>query len=199
MKHDFVTKLRDINTSTAEFRRASDQLARMLAYEVTNKLELNEKTVETPLQKTKGHEYTGKIILLPILRSGLALLPTFLSVFEEAAVGFTGLKRDETTARPDVYYLNVPSIDSNTDIIILDPMIATGGTACKAISQLIDQGADEKRIRIAAIIGAPEGVDVIHQQYPHIDITVAVMDEGLNTNYFITPGLGDFGDRYFQT
>lgn len=199
MKNILITKLRDASTSRSEFRNTAHQLAYLLAAEAGNYLETTTKTIKTPISSTTGVIFKKRIILLPILRSGLILLPAFLYYFPESLVGFVGMKRDEATAKPRLYYQNLPKIESSDQIIILDPMIATGGTAVDTISLLIKQGITSEQILFVGIISAPEGMKIVHTAHPKVTFMVAVQDQGLTSHYFITPGLGDFGDRYFGT
>lgn len=138
-------------------------------------------------------------MVVPILRSGLAMLPAFLSVFPEATVGVVGLQRDEKTAIAAWYYHHLPQFDNKTQIIIIDPMIATGGTAVETIAYLMEHGASTEHILMVSIISAPEGIRNIHEHFPAVRIICAAHDVGLTKDKRITPGLGDFGDRYFGT
>jgi uracil phosphoribosyltransferase len=199
MKQTLLTILRDKNTNISQFRKASNKLAFILAGEVGSHLEKEKIKVTTPLGKANGQKIKNNIVIIPILRAALSILPPFLRFFEEAKVGFLGLKRDEKTAIAHVYYKNLPKISSNDDIIILDPMIATGGSGTKAIEILKENGVKEEKIIFTAVICATEGILKIKQVYPKVKIFYVQEDKELNKEKFIIPGLGDFGDRYFGT
>lgn len=195
----FVSILRNKNTSRAAFRRTAHIVADLLAQETALHLQTKNIPIETPLQKTMGSAWQAPIMVVPILRSGLALMPSFLNFFEEASIGIIGLKRDETTHIARLYYANLPPIVNPMNIIIIDPMLATGGTACQTVQVLRDKGAVEKMIIFACIVSAPEGIAALHDKFPDVTIITAARDERLNDNKFIVPGVGDFGDRYFGT
>jgi uracil phosphoribosyltransferase len=199
LKNLLITKLRDKNTSRAEFRYVAMQLAGLLALEAESIIETKKISVETPITKTTGLKIGKNIILIPILRSGLALLPAFIEQFPNSAVGVVGMKRDEKTAIPHLYYKNIPKISKTDQVIILDPMIATGGSGTDTIKIITEMGVDQKQIIFVGVIAAPEGIKVMSKTYPDIKIIVAITDEGLTSKKFITPGLGDFGDRFFGT
>lgn len=195
----WMTILRDKKTENPQFRAAAYQVSRIIAYYAAQKLPTQRLAFETPIAPTTGLTFEKSLLLVPILRSGMAMLPAFLEAFPHARVGVVGLKRDETTAIAHWYYQNVPAFDSEAQIIILDPMIATGGTALETLRFLVRKGAQQKHIIYAAIVGAPEGLAAIHKEFPTIAIICASHDKGLTKEKFITPGLGDFGDRYFGT
>ncbi len=200
LKDSLVTRLRDREVGTTEFRRTARRLGTLLAAEAAEHLRYEAETVVTPLNvPAEGASRVGKLILVPILRSGLALLDSFLDYFDDATVGMVGLKRDEATAIADIYYRNVPSIGVADSVILLDPMIATGGSAAEAIKILIEAGATQEQIVFVCVITAPEGLARIRDVYPNVRIIGGTHDPGLNPNKFIDPGLGDFGDRYFGT
>lgn len=199
MKNSLLTLLRDKNTSLEAFRHASHRLGSILAAEVAQKLHEKPKDIETPLSPMQGAELSANIILIPILRAGMALLPPFLSLFPKASVGFFGIKRDEATAKPIEYYENIPPFSPKDALIILDPMIATGGSAHVAVKKLLSKGATLSQIQLAGVIGATDGIAFLHSHHPGLPITVAGIDKELNSHKFIVPGLGDFGDRYFGT
>ena len=198
-KKVFMTQLRDKKISRAQFRKISNQLTNILACESMKHLQTKEKKIETPLDQTTGQTFADPIALIPILRSGIAMLPIFLDYFESATVGIVGLKRDEETAQANWYYKNLPPISNSTQIIILDPMLATGGTALETLKKLQKHGANHKKTIFVTMICAPEGIKAIKTQFPDVKIINASIDEKLNQNKFIVPGLGDFGDRYFGT
>ncbi len=194
-----MTVLRDKNSSRSAFRQAAQQLAQILAHEAAEHLATTQTKIQTPIDTTAGVQLQRPIILVPILRSGITLLPAFLEFFTEATVGVVGLKRDEKTAVAHWYYENFPPMTGNEQIIILDPMIATGGTGVEVLAHLAQRGVTQDRILFASIICAPEGLKVIRDQFPDITIITASIDDHLNPTKFIVPGLGDFGDRYFGT
>lgn len=195
----FTMLLRDKNTRQQEFRQAALQIAKILAFQVAERLPMESVEIQTPIALTKGSAFKNPIVLVPVLRSGMAMLEPFLEVFTDARVGIVGLKRDEVTAQAHWYYRNVPPIDKTTSVLILDPMIATGGTAIQVIDYLCGQGAVHKNIIFVSIIGAPEGLAVIAAKFPDVMIMCGTRDVALTKDKFITPGLGDFGDRYFGT
>lgn len=199
MKELLLTILRDKNTKTADFRKAADDLALILANETVKFLPKEKFAIQTPLTKTAGYKIKNDIILVPILRAGLALLPAFLKTFPESKVGFIGLKRDEKTFQSKLYYKNIPKISRNDSIIILDPMLATGGSLVEAIKILKDAGAKEEKMIYAGVVSAPEGVKNLKNNFPKIKTIIAAHDQKLNNQKYILPGLGDFGDRYFKS
>ena len=194
-----LTILRNKNSSRTVFRKAAFDISRMLVYETLRQCPVTSVQIETPERKTDGVAIDQKIILLPILRSGLTLLPAFLEYFEGAAIGTVGLKRDEKTAIAHWYYENLPAMDLTEKIIMLDPMIATGGTSLNVLTRLKEKGVQEKNIIFAAIIGSSEGIAAIKKTFPEITLIVAAQDPELTSTKFIVPGLGDFGDRFFGT
>ena len=199
MKELLLTILRNKETSRAQFRHTTAQLTHVLAYEAAELLPRKKVKIETPVSAYEGEVIAHSVVLIPILRSGLALLPGFLEYFTNAGVGCIGLKRDEETAKPRLYYSNLPPIGRENSVIILDPMIATGGSGSAAIQILKDKGIKEENMLFMAIIASQQGVDHIEQQFPKLKVVVPAIDETLNAQFFIEPGLGDFGDRYFGT
>ncbi len=199
LKQILLTQLRDTGSSRSQFRAAADQLGRLLVQEVAEHLSVSKTTVTTPTGTAEGTTLTTEPVLVPILRSGLILLPAFQFHFPGAGIGFVGLRRDEETAVPKLYYSNMPTINPDTPVIVLDPMVATGGSAVAALKVLTESGVNQKQIIFAGVIGAPEGVENITSNFPEISFLITQIDEGLNDKKFIVPGLGDFGDRYFGT
>ncbi len=199
MKNILITKLRAATTSRAEFRTTAHQLSLVLAHETSVHLKTKQQPIQTPITATTGTVLSDHIIFIPILRSGLVMLQPFLTVYPEAAVGFVGMRRDEKTAIPKLYYQNIPPINNQDQVIVLDPMIATGGTAIATLDILKKQGITGNQIIFVGIICAPEGLSAVQFAHPDVTFIVAVTDQGLTPNFFITPGLGDFGDRYFGT
>lgn len=197
MKATFLTILRDKNTTLAHFREASHQLASVLAVESGALLPQRPRSVETPLAMTTGTSISGEILLVPILRSGLALLPAFMQFHPAAAVGFIGARRDEATAIPHLYYTNLPPFNANHSILLLDPMLATGGSAVLATEVLKAAGAKEEQIILVSFVGSPQGTAHFQEACPKAQLIIAQIDDGLTPHQWISPGLGDFGDRYF--
>lgn len=194
-----LTILRNKDSSIEEFRMASEQMATLLAHRVYDALEKEEVEIETPLGKTSGKRVKRRIVLIPILRAGLILLPSFLKVFPQARVGMIGLKRDEHTAIAAHYYDNVPTIHDDDEVLILDPMLATGGSSQHAIALLVKKGVRPTQILQASVISAPEGVQELKRSFPEVRTVIVQQDEKLTPNKFIYPGLGDFGDRFYGT
>ena len=198
-KNLFLTILRDKNTSRPNFRKAADTLSGILAHETLNHIPMKKIEVQTPIEKTIGIKIAHPVTLVPILRSGITMVEPFLHYFYDAKIGVVGLRRDEETAKANLYYNNIPPIEPDDTVIILDPMIATGGTGVETLKILKDKGIKEKNIIFASIISSPEGIDHVRLHSPNITILTAGIDQRLNDKKFIVPGLGDFGDRYFGT
>lgn len=197
IKHK-LTFIRDKNTGSKEFRELVTEVSMLMGYEVTRDLSLEEIEIETPLQKMTSHVISGKKVgLIPILRAGLGMVDGMLRLIPTARVGHIGLYRDPDTLKPVEYYCKLPKDIEERELIVLDPMIATGGSATAAIEFLKDKGA--KCIRLVCLIAAPEGIEVVREAHPDIDIYVAAIDEKLNEDAYIVPGLGDAGDRLFGT
>lgn len=196
----YISRLRDIHSSRAHFRVAVERLSHALALEAYTFLPVKTQAITTPLGLAEGlnHE-AADILLVPIMRSGMAMLPAFLTHFSSARVGIIGYKRDESTAIAHAYYANVPAITGNERIMILDPMIATGGTMLSAIQFLLDRGALQEQIIVIGIIGSKKGLQRIRATTPQVTVLCAAEDPHLNNDHFIVPGLGDFGDRFFGT
>jgi len=199
MKETLLTILRDKKSTRSQFRRAADKLAELLAADAALHVKQESVSVETPLGKTTGARLQEQIILLPILRAGLLMLPYFMRLFEESKVGFFGIRRDEKTALPQLYYENLPPFSAHDRLFVLDPMIATGGSASLALAHLKSKGADMSKIHLIGILGAKEGLEKIRKGFPQITIDIVAEDPLLDPRKFIVPGLGDFGDRYFGT
>jgi len=193
-----LTYIRDKNTGTKELRELVDEVAMLMAFEITRDLPLQDITVETPLMETQAKVLAGKKIgLIPILRAGLGMLDGMLNLLPAAKVGHVGLYRDPETLQPVEYYIKLPSDISERELIVIDPMLATGGSANDAIDSLKKRGA--KNIRLMCLVAAPEGVEMIKQNHPDVDIYLGALDKGLNEHGYIYPGLGDAGDRLFGT
>lgn len=192
-----VTILRDAHTPHHEFRRVLRRVSSLLAFEVSADLALRDVAVRTPLEPTTGQALAQPIVLVPVLRAGLGMLDPFLDVLPEAAVGHVGLYRDETTLEPVEYYGRYPNELTASVVMVLDPMLATGGSADAALTLLKQRGASE--IRLICIVAAPQGVARVQQTHPDVAIHTAVLDRDLNEHGYIVPGLGDAGDRQFGT
>lgn len=197
IKHK-LSILRMKQTGTKQFKEIVTELSMLMGYEVTRDLGLEEMSIETPICKTTGYSLAGKkIALVPILRAGLGMVDGMLSLLPAAKVGHIGLYRDPETYEPVEYYCKLPSDIEKREVIVLDPMLATGGSATAAIDFLKKRGA--KHIKLVNIIAAPEGVEYVKSHHPDVDIFVASVDEKLNEHKYIVPGLGDAGDRLFGT
>lgn len=193
-----LTYIRDKNTGTKEFRELVDEVSMLMAFEITRDLSLREETVETPLGQTKTQVLAGKKIgLIPILRAGLGMVDGMLNLLPAAKVGHVGLYRDPETLKPTEYYIKLPSDIEERELIVLDPMLATGGSADDAIQSLKKRGA--KNIRLMCLVAAPEGIELIQKNHPDVNIYLAALDEKLDDHGYIYPGLGDAGDRLFGT
>ena len=192
-----MTRLRDKNTQPKDFRQLLDQIAQLLLFEVTRDLPVRHKKVTTPLAETTGYELdVSGITVVPILRAGLGFLDAVMDLVPEAKVGHIGLTRDEETLQPIKYYCKMPK-DKDAEIILIDPMLATGGSAEAAITMLKQDGY--KHFRFMCLVAAPEGVALVTRSHPEVPIYTAALDDHLNENGYIVPGLGDAGDRVFGT
>lgn len=196
IKHK-LSIMREEKTSNYIFKQNLDEIAMLMAYEVTKDYPLKEKEIETPICKTTGYELVRDIILVPILRAGVGLVDGFRRIMPTAKVGHIGMYRDEETLIPHEYYAKFPKGLESAKVIVLDPMLATGGSADMAIQNIKDRGA--KDIELVCLVGAPEGVKYIEEHHPDVKLTLAALDEKLNDKGYIVPGLGDAGDRLFGT
>jgi uracil phosphoribosyltransferase len=192
-----VAVLRNQDTDRAGFRRALRAAAVLLAVEATRDLATIEGRVTTPLEETSATWIAGDVVLVPVLRAGLGMLDAFLDVVPEARVGHIGLERDEVSLQPRRYFERLPEEVPVARTLVLDPMLATGGSAVHALQALREAGARE--LALVVLVAAPEGVAVVHEAHPDVPIFAAVLDRGLDENGFIRPGLGDAGDRVFGT
>ncbi len=192
-----ITILRSKETPVKEFRALANEIALLMGYEATRDIPLRDIEVETPLTKTMGKEVTKDIAVIPILRAGLGMVDAMLSLFPSAKVGHIGLYRDPETHMPVEYYCKLPTEIEERTSIVVDPMLATGGSAAAAIDFLKEKGA--KNIKFMCLIAAPEGVKVLTEAHPDVDIFIGSLDEKLNDHCYIVPGLGDAGDRLFGT
>ena len=193
-----ISLMRDRNTGTKEFRDLVSEIATLLCYEATRDLPTEEVEVETPIALARTHVLAGrKLALVPILRAGLGMVDGMVALMPNVKVGHIGLFRDPQTLEPVKYYFKMPPDISERDVIIVDPMLATGGSASAAVQFMKEVGC--KHIKLMCIIGAPEGVAVMQKEHPDVDIYVAALDDHLNEHGYIVPGLGDAGDRIFGT
>lgn len=197
IKHK-LTFIRDKNTGSKEFRELVTEISTLMAFEVTREMALEEIEIETPITKMTSQVIAGKKVgLIPILRAGLGMVDGMLSLLPAARVGHIGLYRDPETLKPVEYYCKLPQDIKDRELIVLDPMLATGGSASAAIQFLKDRGAVS--IKLVNLIAAPEGIKVVQETHPDVDIYVASIDERLDEHAYIVPGLGDAGDRLFGT
>lgn len=202
LNHPLITHklgiLRDIHTGTKEFRELIVEISTLLCYEATKDAELEKTIIETPLEKME----TGKLnednyAIVPILRAGMGMLDGIINVIPNAKVGHIGLYRDEETFQPIEYYFKMPENVSQREVLIIDPMLATGGSASETISRLKEEGV--KKIKLLCVVAAPEGINLIEKDHPDVQIYCATVDRTLNENAYILPGLGDAGDRVYGT
>jgi len=194
---DVLAALRDRKTPGDAFRRLARRVSLLLVAEATRDLPLYESPVETPLEATTGRRLAARVVAVPVLRAGLGLLDAFLELVPEAQVGYFGLERDETTAVAHRYYEKVPKDLGGAVVFLLDPMLATGGSAALAIEGLVELGA--RGVRLLSVVAAPEGIALLRTVAPDATVYTAAIDRGLDARKFILPGLGDFGDRLFGT
>ena len=201
IKHPLVqhnlTRVRDERTEPQEFRRLLGEIASLMIYEATRSLKVKNIPVRTPLEKTVGSKLEREIVLIPILRAGLGMLNPILEIIPHARVGFIGLKREESTLRAHFYHKSLPKELGRCEVILIDPMLATGGSAVAAVDFLKEQGA--KHIRLVSLVSAPEGIACVRKSHPTLPMFTAAIDRGLNKIGYILPGLGDAGDRLFGT
>lgn len=190
-----LTILRDEHTQPEEFRRALGEVASLMIYEATRDFEVRPLHVNTPLARATGYRLTREVVLVPVLRAGLGMLDAILQLLPRARVGFIGLKREETSLRATFYHKSLPADLSQMEVILIDPMLATGGSAVAAMDLLKDARA--KRVRLVNLVAAPEGIATVRKSYPKLPIFTAAVDRGLNQKGYIVPGLGDAGDRLF--
>lgn len=193
-----LTLMRDKNTGSKDFRELLTEIAMLMRYEITKDIPLKDVEIETPIQKTSSKVVAGKkLAIIPILRAGLGMVDGLVSLMPAAKVGHVGLYRDPETLKPVEYYCKLPQDIGERDIIVVDPMLATGGSAVAAIDLLKSKGA--KSIKLANLVAAPEGIEEVQKYHDDVDIYVASVDERLNEHGYIIPGLGDAGDRLFGT
>nr|WP_156919502.1 uracil phosphoribosyltransferase [Atopobacter phocae] len=195
-----LTIIRQKDCGTKEFREVVDEISMLMAYEVSRDLPLSEVEIETPLTKSVQKQLSGKkVAVIPILRAGIGMVDGILKLIPAARVGHVGLYRDHDTLQPIEYFVKLPKDIAERRLFVVDPMLATGGSAVAAIDALIKRGADPKAISFCCLVAAPEGVQVLHDAHPEVKIITAALDDGLNEDSYIVPGLGDAGDRLFGT
>ncbi len=192
-----MSQLRSVHTKTKEFRELVSEIATLVTYELSRDFQTKTVEVTTPIVKTKCQELKEEVVLIPVLRAGLGMVEGVCSLIPTAKIGHIGLYRDEETLEPKKYFFKVPENTKNSLVIVLDPMLATGHSAAYAIQALKEIGV--KNIRYAGIVGCPEGIKLLQEKHPDVDIYLAQEDEHLNENGYIVPGLGDCGDRLFGT
>ena len=201
LKHPLIThkltQMRKKETGTKDFRQNLDEIAGLMAYEITRDLPVNAVTITTPVRECETSELAKDIILVPILRAGLGMVNGICNLIPTVKVAHVGLYRDEETLKPHVYFEKYPKGIEDAIVMIVDPMLATGGSAVAAIDMVKQQGA--KYIRLVCLVGVPEGVAAVENAHPDVDIYLAALDEKLNEKGYIVPGLGDAGDRIFGT
>jgi uracil phosphoribosyltransferase len=195
--HDALAILRDATTPPELFRRMAVRISLLLATEATRDLPASAMTVGTPLGPAPGRRVTGDVVVVPVLRAGLGMLDAVLELIPTARVGHIGLQRDELTAVASRYYTRLPQPLGSSFVLMIDPMLATGGSAVAALDMLRGAGAHD--VRMICIVSAPEGIALVEQHHPDVHIYTPVVDQGLNDHKFIVPGLGDFGDRLYGT
>ena len=192
-----LTRLRDKRTQSQEFRRLLGEIASLMLYEATRDFAVRTVSVETPLADAHGLRLEREVALVPVLRAGLGMLDSILQLIPHARVGFIGLKREETTLRAQFYHKSLPDNLGRFEVILIDPMLATGGSAVAALDLLAGQGA--KKVRLVSLVAAPEGIRRVRKSYPKLPVFTAAIDRRLNHKGYILPGLGDAGDRLFGT
>jgi uracil phosphoribosyltransferase len=193
---DSLRQLRDVATPPEEFRVLARKIITLLIYEATADLPIRNVTVQSPLAETSGVEISREVVAIPVLRAGLGILAPALELLPRVSVGYIGLERDEQTAVARIYYQKLPKMEGKVPLL-LDPMLATGGSASQALDLIKEAGGVNPRM--VCIVAAPEGVKVLEERHPEVHIYTAALDDGLNEKSFIVPGLGDFGDRLFGT
>jgi uracil phosphoribosyltransferase len=192
-----LTELRDFTADHRKFRTLLDEIAMLMTYEVTRGWPTQPKPVQTPLERMNGKMLARQFTLVPILRAGLGMADGVLKILPDARMGHLGVRRDETTLEPIAYYQKLPPDIASTEVLLIDPMLATGGSAIAAVTYLKNAGVEH--MRFMCLVAAPEGIAALHRQHPEVPIYCAAIDRQLNEKGFILPGLGDAGDRIFGT
>ncbi len=192
-----LTILRDVSTDASAFRQACSGMTQILVAEAAKSLKVETRTVQTPLEEAEGYRIAGSVVFVPILRAGLGMLDDAMATIPESSVGYIGLERDESTAVASCYYAKMPELDPDSQVFVLDPMLATGGSAVQCVDQLKQSGA--KKVSMICVIAAPEGIACLREAHPDVPVVAGKIDRELNHQKYILPGLGDFGDRLFNT
>lgn len=194
---DSLTHLRDKNTDVDKYRRHSDRLCRLLFAEAIRGLDFKSVEIDTPLETINSKKLADEIVIVPVLRSGIAMLFGAMDLLPKSKIGFVGLARDEKTAVASEYYWKLPKLTAHSVVIVTDPMLATGGSLLHLLRRVSKESL--KEMRVVCVIAAPEGIKAIHDEFPQVSIFTAAVDDHLNEQKYIVPGLGDYGDRYFGT
>ncbi len=197
--HHKLTLIRDEKTGTKDFRQTVEEVAMLMAYEVTRDMPVKEVETKTPLCTARTYVLAKEVVVVPILRAGLGMVDGINALIPTAKVGFLGLYRDEETLEPKEYYCKLPNIITDAVVLLVDPMLATGGSVVHALNVLNKYGVKDENIKYVGLVGAPEGIKKVQESHPNVDIYLAACDEKLNNNGYIVPGLGDCGDRLFGT
>ena len=201
IKHPLIdhkmSKIRNKDTGTKEFRESLSELGGLITYEITRDFTTKPKKIETPICETTVYELEKPVVIVPILRAGLGMVDSIHNLIPSAKIGHIGLYRDEETLQPQVYYSKLPKDTKDSVVLLVDPMLASGGSVSKAIDIIKETGA--KDIRYVGLVGAPEGVERLQKDHPDVPVYLAALDSHLNENSYIVPGLGDCGDRLFGT
>ena len=192
-----LTQIRNKHTGTKEFRENVNEIAGLMAYEITRDIPLRETVTETPMMSCVTSELSRHIVLIPVLRAGLGMVDGITSLIPTAKIGHVGMYRDHDTLEPKSYYAKFPYRMKKAIVLVLDPMLATGGSASATLDKLKSEGASD--LKLVCIVGAPEGLERVSKNHPDVDIFLAALDDGLNEQGYILPGLGDAGDRLFGT
>ncbi len=196
---DSLAHLRNKETELRRFRFHSDQMCMFLFAEAIKGLEFRKEGIETPVGPTTVEKLADEVIVVPVFRAGLAMLFGAIHLLPKSKVGFVGYARDEQTAEAHEYYWKLPPVTKHSVLVVTDPMLATGGTILHMLRRLSNQGQKPKEMRVVCVVAAPEGIQAVHAEFPETKIFCATIDEGLNEQKYIVPGLGDYGDRYFGT
>jgi uracil phosphoribosyltransferase len=194
---DSLAHLRNKDTEIEKFRHHSDKICQLLIMEVSKDVQVRDIEVETPLAKVTGQKLNDEVIVVPVLRAGLAMLVGALHFLPKSKVGFVGLERDESTAVAREYYWKLPKITKDSFVILTDPMLATGGSILHVLRQVSKEGP--RKMNVVCVLAAPEGIEAVNKEFPDVQIFTSAIDDHLNDKKYIVPGLGDFGDRYFGT
>ncbi len=192
-----MSQVRDKNTNTKAFRETVSEIGALITYEITRDFKTTPKTIETPMATTTAYELEKPVVIVPILRAGLGMVDGIHNIIPNAKIGHIGLYRDEETLEPKAYYQKFPKTITQSVVLVVDPMLATGGSASYAIDVLKKQGVED--IRYVGLVGCPEGIQRLQNDHPEVSIYLAALDEKLDENGYIVPGLGDCGDRLFGT